>query len=183
MSDFWLSVSWLKEFGGDAAVAFCVLMVGAYYFVLSRRTRRDPNYSIIAVNALARRLWVRNVMTEPDKELVAVQSLRNFIMVGIMMATTASLLIVGTLTLSGQAEDITRNWHLLGYFGSHSPEIWIVKVMCLLADFLFAFFSFAMAIRLANQVLFMLNVPRKDQRKIRSCRRITSPPGSIRPAI
>jgi uncharacterized membrane protein len=31
--------------------------------------------------------------------------------------------------------------------------------MCLLADFLVAFFAFIMSIRLANHVLFMINVP------------------------
>jgi uncharacterized membrane protein len=164
MNDFLLSVPWLKEFGSDiAAVISCVLMVGAYYTMLLRRSRKNPNYSIIAVNALARRLWVRSVMTNPGKDVMAVQSLRNFIMVGIMMASTASLLVIGTLTLSGQAENITRSWHVLGFFGSHSAALWIVKVLCLLADFLVAFFAYAMAIRLANHVLFMLNVTPMDQ--------------------
>lgn len=155
---------WLREFGSDiVAVMLSGLMVLGYYLLLLVRTRRNPHYSIIAVNALARRLWVRNVMANPGKDVMAVQTLRNFIMVGTMMASTASLLIIGTLTLSGQEENITRSWHVLGYYGSHAPELWIVKVMCLLADFLFAFFSYAMAIRLANQVLFMLNVPRQEQ--------------------
>lgn len=158
------NAAWLREFGSDiVAVTLSGLMVLGYYAVLLVRSRHNPHYSIIAVNALARRLWVHNVMTSQGKDVMAVQTLRNFIMVGTMMASTASLLIIGTLTLSGQAENITRSWHVLGYFGSHAPELWIVKVMCLLADFLFAFFAYAMAIRLANQVLFMLNVPREDQ--------------------
>jgi uncharacterized membrane protein len=164
MTGFWTLFSWLNEFGSDLiAVVLCGLMIAGYYYVLARRTERDPHYSIIAVNALARRLWVNNVMTNPGKDVMAVQTLRNFIMAGIMMASTASLLIIGTLTLSGQAENITRSWHVLGLYGSHSPGLWIVKVMCLLADFLFAFFAYAMSIRLANQVLFMLNVPIKGQ--------------------
>jgi uncharacterized membrane protein len=164
MISIWTNSTWLMEFGSDLiAVLLSALMIGMYYFMLLRRTRQNPNYSIIAVNALARRLWVKNVMTNPGKELIAVQSLRNFIMVGIMMASTASLLIMGTLTLSGQAKNITQSWHILGLYGSHAPELWIVKVMCLLADFLLAFFAYAMAIRLANQVLFMLNVPIQDQ--------------------
>jgi uncharacterized membrane protein len=166
MTGFWTLFSWLNEFGSDLiAVVLCGLMIAGYYYVLARRTERDPHYSIIAVNALARRLWVNNVMTNPGKDVMAVQTLRNFIMAGIMMASTASLLIIGTLTLSGQAENITRSWHVLGLYGSHSPGLWIVKVMCLLADFLFAFFAYAMSIRLANQVLFMLNVPIKDQKE------------------
>ncbi len=155
---------WFQEFGVDMSAAlFSVVLIGLYYFRLNARIRRDPTYSIHGVNALARALWVKNVMTHPGYEVMAVQSLRNFIMVGIMMATTASLLIMGTLTLSGQAENITHSWHAISFFGSQLKELWIVKVICLLADFIIAFFAYALAIRLANQVLFMLNVPRDDQ--------------------
>jgi uncharacterized membrane protein len=34
--------------------------------------------------------------------------------------------------------------------------------MCLLADFIIAFFAFAMAVRLSNHVVFMVNVPESD---------------------
>jgi uncharacterized membrane protein len=156
----WLNSRLIAEFGNDAvAVTISLALVGFYYWLFRKRTRRDPNSSIIAVNSLARRLWVDGVMRGEGKEIVAVQSLRNFLMVGIMMASTASVLVIGTLTLSGQADNITRSWHVLAFLGSHAPELWIVKVMCLLADFLTAFFAFAMSIRLANQVLFMINVP------------------------
>lgn len=166
MNDYWHNHTWLQEFGVDlAAVILSLLLIGLYYFYLHLRIRRDPTYSIHAVNALARSLWVKNVMTHPGYEVMAVQSLRNFIMVGIMMASTASLLIMGTLTLSGQAENITHSWHAINIAGSHLKELWIVKVMCLLADFIIAFFAYALAIRLANQVLFMLNVPPAGQKE------------------
>lgn len=154
----------LTEYGADAlAMATSVSLVAAYYLHFRLRARRNPACSIHAVNAHARRLWVRQVMSQPGKDVMAVQTLRNFIMVGILMASTASLLVMGTLTLSGQADNITRSWHALGFAGSASPGLWIVKVMFLLADFIVAFFAYAMAIRLANHVLFMLNVPQADQ--------------------
>lgn len=155
---------WLTGSGPDMlALAFSVCLVGAYYLHMRHRIRQDPHYSIHAVNALARRLWVEHVMSNPGKDVMAVQTLRNFIMVGIMMASTTSLLIMGTLTLSGQAENIIRNWHVLGNYGSHSAALWIFKVICLLAAFLVAFFAYAMSMRLATHVLFMLNVPRDGQ--------------------
>lgn len=160
MNDLWSNSPWIREFGSDTlAILISLSLIALYYLMYRIRARRNPNFSIIAVNALARRLWVDGVMYGSGKEVMAVQTLRNFIMVGIMMASTASVLIIGTLTLSGQAENITRSWHVLGVLGSHAPELWIVKVMCLLADFLTAFFAFALAIRAANQVLFMINVP------------------------
>lgn len=155
---------WLMGSGPDElAFLLSLCLVGAYYLHMRHRIQQDPHYSIHAVNALARQLWVENVMSTPGKDVMAVQTLRNFIMVGIMMASTTALLIMGTLTLSGQAENIIRNWHILGSFGSHSAALWIFKVMCLLADFLVAFFAYAMSMRLATHVLFMLNVPHQGQ--------------------
>jgi uncharacterized membrane protein len=155
---------WLREFGTDAmAAAVSVMMVIGYYVVLRMRVRRDPIYSIHFVNELTRRIWVESVMTTPGKDVMAVQTLRNFIMVGILMVSTTTLLIIGTLTLSGQAESISRTWHVLDFVGSHAAELWLVKVMCLLADFLISFFAYVMAVRLANHVLFMINVPMEFQ--------------------
>jgi uncharacterized membrane protein len=151
---------WLRTFGPDLlALAISALMIAAYYFYLRFRVRQDPTYSIHVVNEAARRLWVQHVMANPSRDVMAVQTLRNFIMVGILMVSTATLLIIGTLTLSGQADIIARSWHAINLLGPPSAELWTVKVMCLLADFLVAFFAFTMAIRLANHVLFMINVP------------------------
>lgn len=161
-SDLSTFMGWIREFGADVIAAFVsVIIVIAYYGILRMKARRNPTYSVHYVNEMARRLWVENVMNNPGKDIMAVQSLRNFIMVGILMVSTASLLIIGTLTLSGQVENISHSWHAINIVGSHSAGLWIIKVMCLLVDFLIVFFSYAIAIRLANQVLFMLNVPKE----------------------
>lgn len=160
MNESMTFIAWLQEFAADGtAFALSLAMVAGYYIHLRRHSRQDPTYSIHTVNALARRLWVESVMNNPGKDIMAVQTLRNFIMVSIMMASTASLMIMGTLTLSGQAENIARSWHLLGMFGSQSAGLWVIKVLCLLLDFITAFFAYAMSMRLSTHVLFMLNVP------------------------
>jgi uncharacterized membrane protein len=151
---------WILEFGPDlGAVVFCLSLVVGYYLFMWSRARKDPTYTIHGVNELARTLWVHNVMTNTGKDVMAVQTLRNFVMAASLMATTATFLMVGTLTLSGQTETISRSWHVLNIVGSHAAELWILKVMCLLLDFIIAFFAFAMTVRLSNHVLFMLNVP------------------------
>jgi uncharacterized membrane protein len=157
----WFDQPWVWLYGHDVVAAtLCVAMVLAYYRYLLLRVRQDPTYSIHAVNEAARRLWVEHVMANPGRDVMAVQTLRNFIMVGILMVSTVTLLVIGTLTLSGQADAIARVWHAV-HLGPPSAELWSVKVMCLLADFLVAFFAFAMAIRLTNHVVFMINVPRE----------------------
>ena len=141
------------------AFALSAAIVAAYYGFLNMKVRANPTYTIHGVNALARSLWVENIMRNSNKDVMAVQTMRNFIMGSSLMASTAALLIIGTLTLSGQAENISHSWHALNLKGSFATELWIIKVMFLLLDFIVAFFAFAMSVRLANHVVFMVNVP------------------------
>lgn len=165
-------LNWFREFGADAlSVAISISLVIAYYGIHRIRVRRDPSYSIHYVNDVTRRIWVESVMSNPGKDVMAVQTLRNFIMYPILMVSTSTLLIIGTLTLSGQTENISHSWHAINFVGSHSAELWIVKVMCLLLDFLIAFFVYVIAIRLANHVLFMINI----SRELQSAHEILSP--------
>ena len=142
------------------AFVFSAAMVVAYYAFLQFKTKEDPTYTIHGVNALARSLWVANIMRNPAKDVMAVQTLRNFIMGASLMASTAALLIIGTLTLSGQAGSLSQSWHAPS--SPYTAEVWTVKVICLLVDFIVAFFAFAMSVRLANHVVFMVNVPEHD---------------------
>jgi uncharacterized membrane protein len=154
---------WASQFGSDiAAFGLSVCIVLLYYLWLRSKVKANPTFSIHGVNQLARSLWVENVMKNPSKDVMAVQTLRNFIMGASLMASTATLLIIGTLTLSGQAESISRTWHILNIGGNHSAELWIDKVLCLLVDFIVAFFAFVMAVRLVNHVVFMINAPGTD---------------------
>jgi len=154
---------WVSQFGSDiAAFSLSLGMVVLYYVWLGLKVKVNPTYTIHGVNELARALWVANVMKNPAKDIMAVQTLRNFIMGASLMASTATLLIIGTLTLSGQAEPISRSWHILNIGGTHAAELWIVKVLCLLVDFIVAFFAFVMAVRLVNHVVFMINAPGAD---------------------
>ena len=155
---------WLREAAADATVmAVCILLVLAYYAFHRKRVRCDPTYSIHYVNDMTRRIWVESVMSGTGKDIMAVQTLRNFIMHPILMVSTCALLIVGTLTLSGQTGNIVNSWHAINLGGSHSAGVWIVKIMFLLVDFLVAFFAYVIVIRLANHVLFMINIPREAQ--------------------
>lgn len=143
----------------SAAFALSAGVVAAYYVFLNIKVRNNPTYTIHGVNALARSLWVEHIMRNASKDVMAVQTLRNWIMGASLMASTAALLIVGTLTLSGQAENISQSWHVLSIKKSIANELWILKVMLLLLDFIVAFFAFTMSVRLANHVVFMVNVP------------------------
>ena len=135
-----------------------LLLVG-YHLFLRYQLRGDPLYTIQAINALARAAWVETVMSASNKDVLAVQTLRNSIMGATFLSSTAVLLIVGTLTLSGQGDKLSETWHVLNLFGATHAEIWQTKLLILLLDMFVAFFSFAQAIRLYHHVGYMINVP------------------------
>lgn len=152
--------AWIDTMGTDlGALTASAALVAIYYLLLWRRARRDPHHTIHGVNETARTRWVEHVMANPSRDVMAVQTLRNFTMAATFMASSAALLILGTLTLTGQGETLARTWHAANVAGSDTAQTWIVKIMCLLTIFIVAFFSFAMTIRLLNHVVFMINVP------------------------
>ncbi|MBX6393248.1 MAG: DUF599 domain-containing protein, partial [Burkholderiales bacterium] len=99
------------------------------------------------------------VMADSKKDVLAVQTLRNSIMGPTFLASTAVLLILGTLTLTSQADNLASGWHLLNLAGVRHSEFFAVKLALLLFDFFVAFFAFAMAIRMFIHVGYMINVP------------------------
>ena len=146
------------------AVASVLLLV-AYHVFLRIKLRKDPLYTIQAVNALTRAAWVETVMTAGNKDVLAVQTLRNSIMGATFLSSTAVLLIIGVLTLSGQSEHLGTTWHALNALGATRAELWLTKLLALLLDMLVAFFSFAQAIRLFHHVGYMINVPMSPQHR------------------
>lgn len=152
--------NWWNEYAGDLLwVGGGVVVLGVYYFYRALCVRRDPLCTIQSVNHEARRAWVSHIMSDPSLGILAVQTLRNSTMAATFLASTAVLLIMGVLTLSGQADKIAENWHALNA-GSHHHQLWIIKLLALLADLLVAFFSFAMSVRLFNHVGYQVTLPR-----------------------
>lgn len=85
---------WANQFGSDlAAFTLSCGFVALYYLWLHIKVKANPTYTIHGVNQLARTLWVANVMSNASKDIMAVQTLRNFIMGASLMASTATLLI------------------------------------------------------------------------------------------
>src|SRR3954453_8161081 len=88
-----------------------VLLLAAYHLFLRIKLRGDPLYTIQAVNALSRAAWGETIMTSPNKDVLPVQTLRNSIMGATFLSSTAVLLIIGVLTLSGQGQNLGSTWH------------------------------------------------------------------------
>jgi uncharacterized membrane protein len=98
-------------------------------------------------------------MMNQKEGILAVQTMRNQIMAATFFASTAILLIIGTLTLSAQGDKLTATWSLLSPFGAIDERVWLAKLMCLLVDLLIAFGFFAQVIRLLSHISMLVSVP------------------------
>lgn len=149
-----------QTYGYDlASLVLSVLMLLGYNLFISWKTRKNPAYTVQAVNAIARTAWVENIMQSKGHEVLAVQTLRNSTMAATFLASTAILLIIGTLTLSEQGDKMAGTWLALNIAGSTQANLWLTKLLLILLDLFVAFFSFSMAIRVFNHVGYMINVP------------------------
>jgi uncharacterized membrane protein len=164
--------TWVFTFGADIiGVVLSVVLLGVYHLYLRQRVKRNPAYTVQAVNVMARTAWVERIMKNEDGVL-AVQTLRNSTMAATFLASTAVLLIIGVLTLSEQGDKFGSNWHSLNVVGATHGEIWITKLLILMLDLFVAFFSFSMSIRVFNHVGYMINVPKSAGHKAISPRHV-----------
>lgn len=151
---------WFDMYGVDMySFVLSALLLLAYSMFIAYKTRKNPAYTVQAVNIIARTAWVESIMRDGGKEVLAVQTLRNSTMAATFLASTAVLLIIGVLTLSAQGDKLQDTWHALNIAGTTHAELWLAKLLIMLLDLFVAFFSFAMAVRVFNHVGYMINVP------------------------
>ena len=72
-----------------------VALLGGYYLWLTIEVRRNPQRTVIGYSAIKRRDWVRSVMTD-RRDILAVQTLRNWTMASSFLATTAILICISS---------------------------------------------------------------------------------------
>lgn len=144
------------------ALIFVGMLIAGYQTYLRALTRRNAGIVLSHVAMLARTAWVEAMMADRSNGLLAIQTLRNTTMAATFLASTAILLMVGVLTLSGQAAALEKTWHFLNVFGALTPQIWLIKLLCLLSLLFFAFLCFSNAIRVLNHVGYMINTQKSS---------------------
>lgn len=124
-------------------------------------SHRRPETTPFGLGATSRRLWVESVMAE-RRDVLAVQTLRNWTMAASFLASTAFLIGVGLLSFLLTAGDVPNFVHHLNLLGTTSEQIVVTKVLILLINFFIAFFNCTQAIRYYNHVALDINVPRTE---------------------
>lgn len=160
MTDNPLLTIWNHDaFNDVSSLAVSALLLVLYHLWIHHKVSKDPTYTVQAINRIARTAWVETMMAGGKPDVISVQTLRNSTMAATFLASTAVLLIIGVMTLSGQTNNLGSTWHSLNMFGAKAPEIFIAKLLLLLLDLFVVFFSFSLAIRVYNHVGYLINVP------------------------
>ncbi|CAH9058699.1 unnamed protein product [Cuscuta epithymum] len=147
-----------KEILDYVLVPLGLLLMLAYHLWLLVQIRNQPNRTVIGVNAINRRLWVRAMMEDVSKNgVLAVQTLRNNIMASTLLASTAIMLssLIAVLMTGGGTGDRSIRFLL----GDRSDFASCVKFFSILVCFLVAFLFNVQSIRYYSHASFLVNVP------------------------
>lgn len=132
-----------------------------YHLWLAFELQRKPQRTLIGYSAVRRREWVRSVMAD-RRDILAVQTLRNWSTAASFLATTTILIATGALHFLTTIPQQPELLHNLNFLGSTSPTTITVKLFSIVAALLIAFLNFAVAIRYYNHVSIEINVPQTE---------------------
>jgi uncharacterized membrane protein len=138
------------------AATFVVLTTYHIYWVY--QVRRAPLQTYRGVTRHLRRVWVESIITG-KRDMLSVQTLRNWIMASSFLASTAMIIGLGLLSFLFKPEHLSEIPFDPTLIFSRMRTLFMVKLMVLMVHFFFAFFSFTLSIRYMNQINFMINVP------------------------
>ncbi|CAO2205773.1 unnamed protein product [Urochloa humidicola] len=144
-----------------------------YHLWLLRRIRRRPETTVIGINAINRRIWVRHVMEEPSGKhaVLAVQTLRSTIMASTVLASVAITLssLVAALMASGAAHGLLSSTSNSGApfaaGGAAGEAVLELKFFAILVCFLVAFLLNVQSIRYYSHTGLLVNVPLAAHRR------------------
>ena len=134
------------------------LLVGIYHLHLFFTVKRKPEKTAVGITNLLRRQWVETTMAE-RRDILAVQTLRNWVMASSLLASTAILIALGILSTVVRPAGFQEITHALNIVGTRSETLWVIKLMLLALDFFIGFFNFTLAIRYFNHAGYGLGLP------------------------
>ena len=145
----------LAEFFFPSLATVAILVYHLHYYYLIKHA---PMQTAVGITRYLRSLWVETVM-EQKRDILAVQTLRNWVMASSFLASTAILISLGILSYIFQHKAISELPFSFTRIVSSIENIDILKILILFMIFAFAFFNFTLSIRYYNHVNFMINVP------------------------
>jgi hypothetical protein len=137
------------------AVAATVMVLLMYEALLVALQRRAPQRLARTVHAGLREEWFLAVSAQPGSEVLAVQTLRNSLMSATMLASTAALGLMGTVTLAAPSLQASLDAHP----GALNVAPQLVLELVLLAQLFASLVCSMMAVRFYNHAGFIGGMP------------------------
>lgn len=133
-------------------VCASALGILVYELRLARSARRDPTANARSAHRLLRAEWVEALSKQPGTELLAIQALRNSLMSATITASTAVLVLMGSVSLIVATEradgpDVTH------------VTLRLVLELALVATLFATYVCAAMAMRYYHHAGFVLSQP------------------------
>ncbi len=154
-TNIWMSFALYGEVA-LTGLAFAILF--GYQILNLVEVKRRPMSTSLGFNSRARDLWVRAIIRD-KRDILAVQTMRNWTMAATFLASTAVLLAMGFLNFALTSEKLSDLAHSFNLFGSIDHTLLIAKALTAVNIFLFTFFNFTLAVRAYNHAAFLINVP------------------------
>lgn len=140
--------------------SFFLLVVYHIWFVI--QTKVHPEKTSFGIVREAKLKWVRAII-EGDKDILAVQTMRNWVMASTFLASTSILINLGLLSVVFNPDTFKEISQLLNLTGSTSEALWMIKLFLMVITFFTAFFSFTLSIRHYNHASVMINMPKEAE--------------------
>ena len=137
-------------------VLLVAIVIIAYHMHLYAKVRRDSLKTAIGIGNHARQRWVKGIM-RGQRDILAVQTLRNQVMAATFLASTAILISLGLFSAAFRPGVFSEISHALNLLGTKTETLWMFKLMLLAVVFFITFFNFTLAIRYYNHGVIMIN--------------------------
>ncbi len=130
-------------------VSLAAFVFIAYHSYLYAKIRQDPLKTAIGIGNHARQRWVREIMRD-QRDILAIQTLRNQVMAATFLASSAILISLGLLNAAFRPGIFSEISHALNLVGTKSETLWMFKLMLMGIVFFVTFFNFTLSIRYYN---------------------------------
>jgi uncharacterized membrane protein len=149
------------------AFATFIALIGGYHVITGYRPLVDR--SIVGAVQAQRVAWMRN-MAARDVRIVDAQLLASLSQGNAFFASTSAIGIGGLAAMIGSGEQVQKLFERLPYAAQSTPVVWEMKLILLITIFIYAFFKFAWAFRLAHYTAIMIGAtPIADGKNRTAC--------------
>ncbi|KAJ4821467.1 hypothetical protein LUZ62_034033 [Rhynchospora pubera] len=138
-------------------VPMALSVVIGYHLWLLHTIIHHPTRTVVGLNAIARKRWATAIMANPEKNaMLAVQTLRNYIMASTVLATTAITLASLISVFMGTSSPLTAASMLI--YGNKTHLLSSIKYFAISLCFISAFVCNVQAIRYYAHTSMLLGI-------------------------